>query len=238
MRLLFYIIITTIGISIFFKADVQAQGESSEKLPSIKIALIGNSTMEDNSGWGQAFPDKFNYQVTILNFAVGGRSSKSWYNEGRLTEVLEAKPDYIFIEFGHNDQPDKGEYRETNPKTIYRDFLKIYVDSARSIGAVPILLSPVTRRNFKKDGKIKSSLGPWAKGTKVVAKENNVVFIDLWRISIRFHNELGEEASMAFNPKPNDRTHFNEKGANAISVLIVEELKKADSPLADYLMTN
>ena len=86
---------------------------------------------------GGRLPSKFQNHVTILNSAVGGRSSKSWYDEGRLPAVLAANPDYIFIEFGHNDQPGKGADRETDPETTFQDYLKIYIDAAKSIGATP-----------------------------------------------------------------------------------------------------
>lgn len=202
---------------------------------NLTIALIGDSTVTDGAGWGNAFAGRFDDHVKVLNFAVGGRSSKSWYNEKRLPKVLEAKPDYVLIQFGHNGQPGKGPARETDPATTYRDYLKIYVKAFREIGAKPILVSSVTRRRFDENGKITSTLTPWAEAAKAVAEEMKVPFIDLHSASVTYHNKIGPEASMAFNPKKGDITHFNEKGAEAIVGLITEELKGDCEELARHL---
>lgn len=202
---------------------------------NITVALIGDSTVTDGAGWGKAFAGRFDDHVKVLNFAVGGRSSKSWHNEKRLPKVLEAKPDYVLIQFGHNGQPGKGPARETDPATTYRDYLKIYVKAFREIGAKPILVSSVTRRRFDENGKITSTLAPWADAAKAVAEEMKVPFIDLHSASVAYHNKIGPEASMAFNPKKGDITHFNEKGAEAIVGLIAEELKKDCTELARHL---
>lgn len=192
---------------------------------NVKIALIGDSTVADESGWGKAFADRFNDDVEVLNFAQNGRSSKSWYEENRLSAVLSVKPDYVLIQFGHNDQPGKGLERETDPATSYRDYLKIYVKTFRGIEANPILVSSVTRRNFDENGAIISSLTPWAEAAQAVAQELDVLFIDLHSASIDYHNQIGVIASMAFNLEKGDLTHFNGKGATAISNLILRELE-------------
>src|SRR5215472_9657896 len=76
---------------------------------SIKIALVGDSTVNDEGGWGPGFRASFDAaRVQVLNFALNGRSSKSFRNEKRWEPVLAAKPDYILIQFGHNDAPGKG----------------------------------------------------------------------------------------------------------------------------------
>ncbi|MCB1235660.1 MAG: hypothetical protein KDM91_11360, partial [Verrucomicrobiae bacterium] len=151
---------------------------SEEK--QIVIALVGDSTVTDSAGWGLAFAGKFRSNVRVLNFAAGGRSAKSWLAEGRLPAVLEAKPDYVFIQFGHNGQPGKGPERETDPATTYRDYLRQYVKEFRAIGAEPILVSSVTRRDFIADGTIRTQptaddsygegvtrpLLPWAEAAK------------------------------------------------------------------------
>ena len=203
----------------------------------IKIALVGDSTVADKSGWGRAFADRFNDQVTVLNFAVGGRSSKSWYDEGRLPEVLEAKPDYVLIQFGHNDQPGKGPERETDPATTYREYLKVYVEEFRSLGVEIFVISPVVRRNFDEDGKINSTLTPWAEAAKAVAADAEVPFIDLHAASTDYHNRIGREASMAFDPKQGDTTHLNQEGAEAITDLILGEIIPIAKNLAGYLKT-
>ncbi|PHQ34145.1 beta-propeller fold lactonase family protein [Rhodopirellula bahusiensis] len=224
-------------LALLFTNIAWAQDEPASSDESITIALIGDSTVEDYSGWGVAFRKRFNDSVTVLNFAKGGASSKNWYSGNRMPAVLEAKPDYVLIQFGHNDQPGKGPERETDPDTTYRDSLKRYAVESRSIGAQPILVSSVTRRRFDKDGKIRTTLTPWADATKAVAAELDVPFIDLHRRSIELHNRLGPEASMEFNFKQGDLTHFSEKGAAVMADLVIQELKTQVPGLARFLTT-
>jgi pectinesterase len=111
------------------------------------IALIGDSTVTETKGWGRTFQSKFNNKVKIYNFAASGRSSKSWYNEKRLTNVLKLKPEYVFIQFGHNGQPGKGPERETDPSTSYKKYLTLYIKKFKKIGTKPIIVSSLTRKN-------------------------------------------------------------------------------------------
>ena len=119
----------------------------------------------------------------------------------------------------------------------------------RAIGAVPILVSSVTRRDFTEEGKIRMEppadgqygkgvtrpLKPWAEAAKAVAVETNSPFIDLYTASVAWHNRLGETASWQFSPKEDDITHFNEFGAEAVANLVVEGLRKAEPELAKQL---
>ena len=223
-----------VAIAVVLAVTVGGCAVNAQK-KNVTIALIGDSTVTDQSGWGKAFAGRFNDRAKVLNFAVGGRSSKSWYDEDRLPKVLEAKPDYVLIQFGHNDQPGKGPQRETDPATSYREYLRIYVKEFRGIGARPIIVSSVTRRKFDEKGKIKSSLTPWAEAAKSVAAESKVPFVDLHAASIDYHNRIGSDVSMSFNPKEGDTTHFNQKGAEAIVDLILKELKSVAGNLAAYL---
>ncbi len=215
------------AIAILFWLLLLACASHAQEKDTI-VALIGDSTVTDSVGWGKAFAGQCNDKTTVLNFAVGGRSSKSWYNEKRLPAVLEAKPDYVLIQFGHNDQPGKGPARETDPASTYRDYLKIYIKAFREIGATPILVSSVARRRFDDRGKIASTLTPWAEAAKAVAREMDVPFVDLYTASVKLHNELGREASMAFNPKEGDTSHFNKQGADVIAGLIARGLRQID----------
>jgi pectinesterase len=201
----------------------------------LKIALIGDSTVTGDGGWGKALARKFNSDVKVYNFAFNGRSSKSWYEEGHLPKVLSVKPDYILIQFGHNDQPGKGPERETDPETTFRDYLKVYIKEFRAIGSEPIILSSVTRRHFNASGKIESSLTPWAEAAQNTARELNVPFIDLHANSIQYHNQIGPVASMEFNLSEGDLTHLNQKGAEAIAELIICELKIAANDLYPHI---
>lgn len=226
-----------------FLLALPGMAEGSER--KLTIALIGDSTVTDNAGWGAAFAKRFSSRVMVHNFSVGGRSAKSWLAEDRLAAALAVKPDYVFIQFGHNGQPGKGEHRETDPETTYRDYLRRYIEAFREIGAQPVIVSSVTRRDFTSDGKIRIAfvkeggatrpLKPWAKAAKVVAVEAGVPFIDLYHASVAYHNHIGKAASDEFNPKEGDITHFNEKGAEAIAGLVIEGVKKNVPKLATFL---
>lgn len=202
----------------------------------VNVALVGDSTVTDSAGWGKAFAERFGPNVRVRNFAAGGRSARSWLAEGRLEEVLKFSPDYVFIQFGHNGQPGKGPERETDPATTYPEFLGTYLDAFREAGAVPVLVSSLTRREFGPDGKIRTEwkegqegsrpLKPWALAAEQLAVDSEVPFVDLYRRSVELHNEMGEEASWSFSPKEGDITHLNEEGARVIAGLVAEECRK------------
>src|SRR5213594_3619893 len=86
----------------------------------IKIVLVGDSTVNDEGGWGTGFRASFGPPIECINLAKNGRSSKSFRDEGLWTPALDAKPNYVLIQFGHNDNPGKGPERETDPETTYR----------------------------------------------------------------------------------------------------------------------
>jgi lysophospholipase L1-like esterase len=209
----------------------------------VRIALAGDSTVTDASGWGPGFAARLGPDAEYLNLARSGRSSRSFVNEGHWKKVLEAKPDFILIQFGHNDQPGKGPDRETDPATTYREFLARYVDEARAINARPILMTSLARRHFTAEGKIRSDLGPYAEAVKAVAAEKQVPVIDLHALSIELLERLGPQASAEFDPKPRedaktaapDKTHLSPKGSAAFGTLVAEALKKAEPALVPYL---
>src|SRR5215213_5819051 len=115
-----------------------AQDKSQSK---VRIVFAGDSTVTDGSGWGLGFARSMNDSAEVINLSRGGRSSKSFRDEGWWRKVLDEKPDYVLIQFGHNDQPGKGPERETDPKTTFRENLVRNVDEARAIGAKPVLLT-------------------------------------------------------------------------------------------------
>jgi pectinesterase len=198
------------------------------------VVLVGDSTVTDKAGWGGAIGSHFSDDVKIVNMARGGRSSKSYINEGHLKRALAKKPDYVFIQFGHNDCPGKGPKRETDPSTTYVKYMKIYVTKARSIGAKPILVTSVTRRRLGKDGKIHSSLTPYAASVRRIGEEMRVPVIDLHKSSIGLFESLGNAGCDRLQPK-GDHTHFNAEGAKAIAKLVAEEIPQAVPELAKHM---
>lgn len=210
----------------------KATDDASRELRPIKIAMIGDSTMatypkppDDRptlTGWGQVFELFFNDKVKVLNHAQSGRSSKSFLREGRWEPVLREKPDFIFIQFGHNDQPGKGD-RTTDPDSDFQDNLRKYIDEARAANAQPILVTPVARRIFA-NGKAVTTLTPYADATKKVAAEKKVPLVDLHAASFQLFDELGDDASADFSAAASDRTHFSRKGATEIAKLVASRL--------------
>ena len=207
----------------------------------IRIAMVGDSTMAsypnppkdrpDLHGWGQVFGEHFTARVEILNHAASGRSTKSFIAEKRWAKVLDEKPDYVFIQFGHNDQKDK----DLTPEGGYREYLVRYIEEARKAGIKPILVTPVARRTFDKDGKPTTSLGPYADATRKVAKDAGVPVIDLHQLSFDLYGKLGDKGSADFSPSETDRTHFSKKGAKAIAELVAGQLAGAVPELKDVL---
>lgn len=212
-----------------------------------RVVLVGDSTVAtyakppadrpELTGWGQVFDEFFKDGVTVVNCAVSGRSSKSFIREGRWKKALEEKPDYVFIQFGHNDCPGKGD-RTTDPNGDYRDYLRQYINDTRSLGAKPILVTPVSRRLFKGDQLSDHTLEPYAQAMHEVGQELHVPVLDLYKASCALYLSLGDEGSAYINVSPEDRTHFSRKGAIAIAGLVAKELAASDSDLASWLKTS
>jgi lysophospholipase L1-like esterase len=230
---------------------------AAEKAKSAtRIVLVGDSTVASRSGWGDSFAKLLEKDVECLNMARGGRSSKSYRTEGWWKKSLEAKPDWVLIQFGHNDQPGKGPEREADPKTTFRDNLRRYIADARDAGAKPVLVTSLTRRNFNAQGKIESAklqastdgqgaksrdgLAEYAAATRSVAAGEKVPLIDLNARSIEQMNQLGPEKAKAFDPEPEDpahpdKTHLSSIGATETAKLVAEEVRKNIPELAELL---
>lgn len=210
---------------------------------TISILLIGDSTVASYdkppadrpglAGWGQVFGEFFNDKVKILNRARSGRSSKSFVAEGLWGKAIAEKPDYIFIQFGHNDGPGKGE-RQTDPQGDYQDFLKKYIDETRASGGKPVLVTPVARRTYF-DGQLSDKLQPYADAMKKVGKEKNVPVVDLHQKSMDLFKKLGDAGSADISPSTADRTHFSRKGATVMAKIVAESLPDAVPDLKPYL---
>ncbi|MFA4943373.1 MAG: rhamnogalacturonan acetylesterase [Lentisphaeria bacterium] len=206
-----------------------------------KLIFVGDSTVQDypddgpKRGWGQVLPLFFGTGVECQNAAAGGRSTKTFIGEGRWQKVLEEKPDVIFIQFGHNDSHAKDRPESTDASTDYRAFLGQYVSEGKAIGAKIILVTPMHRRYFNSQGKLKDNLRPYAETMKAVAKETGTPCIDLHQLSRELLEKLGEDGSEALFCCPTDRTHFSKKGATAMARFIAEAAAKEIPDLKPYL---
>lgn len=254
MRPLFLSFHALLGCAAFLITPYLSSAEEAPK-PE-RVMLVGDSTVASRSGWGDAFAKLLGPGVECSNLALGGRSSKSYRDEGHWKKVLDAKPGWVLIQFGHNDQPGKGPERETDAKTTFRDNLARYVAEVRALGVKPVLVTSLTRRNFNAQGKIDPGnlqtstdakgekhpdlLTDYAEGTRAVAMELKVPLIDLNARSIEQMNALGPEAAIAFDAKAKDpaipdKTHLSEKGAEATAQLVADEIRKNVPELATLL---
>jgi lysophospholipase L1-like esterase len=173
--------------------------------------------------------------VQVINLAASGRSTKTFITEGRWKKALDEQPDYVLIQFGHNDSHAPTNPESTDAATDYKDYLRRYIDDSRAIGAVPILVTPMVRRTFDDDGKLKDALLPYATAMKEVAQEKKVAVIDLHASSKQLVEQLGPTAAAELANKPGDATHFNEKGAKAMADLVLKELPTAAPELKEFL---
>ncbi|MEO7530615.1 MAG: glycosyl hydrolase family 28 protein [Sediminibacterium sp.] len=222
----------------------------------IRIFMIGDSTMADKPlndnperGWGQLFPQYFTSDVQIKNYAVNGRSTKSFIKEGRWDSVMKylQKDDYVFIQFGHNDEKIEDSTRYAAPNGLYRENLIRFIKDVKSKGANAILVTPVMRRKFDDNGKFTDTHGEYPAAVRAVAKEMNMPLIDLHTSSQALIEQHGVEGSKKlflwmdakhFKAAPDgkkDDTHFSEYGASQMASLVCAEIKQKNIPLAKYL---
>ena len=204
------------------------------------LYIIGDSTVEDNQppfrGWGWAIGEFLPGDIRVRNYALSGRSSRSFWEEGLFAPVQEqiTSGDILLIQFGHNDE--KEDERHTDPETTYQEHLWRYCSIALEKGAFPILLTSVERRFFTGDGGLLYTHGEYPRAVRELAKEKNIPLIDLNKLSRALYLSLGPEKTaelfvrLAPGENPdfpeghNDQTHFNEKGAREIARLIAPEL--------------
>ena len=221
----------------------------------VMIYMIGDSTMadkptEDNPehGWGQIFPSFFDSTVTVENHAMNGRSTRSFLAENRWEPILnKLKPgDYVFIQFGHNDEKPEKVDRYTPPDD-YRKNLTKFVTETRDKGATPILCTPIVRRRFDKEGKFYDEHGVYPDIVREVARTRNVPLIDMHRKSWDIISRLGPDSSKKvyiwiepgqYRSLPQGRrddTHFSLYGATTMAEIAVDGVRELKLDLANHL---
>ena len=229
----------------------------------VRIVLVGDSTVAPVNGWGPGFCATLSPQVTCINLAKNGRSTKSYRAEGLWKEVMTAlqhnaefSATWVLIQFGHNDQPGK-----PNPSDAATEFpanMRQYAREARETGARAVLITPLTRRTFK-DGKLNDTLQPWALATIKAAHEEGVPVLDLNTESATAVQKMGpveaNKLAMATPPQavieaalqgnsitvpsnPSttfDYTHLGERGSAFFGRMVAELLSKTVSELRPYI---
>lgn len=217
------------------------------------LFLAGNSTVvnqehEPWASWGQMIPRYFDSKIVVANHAESGLALSSFLSSNRLEKILSvAKPgDYLFIEFGHNDQKETGE--KAGAYNGYSERLKYFVTQFRAIGGNPIIVTPTARRSFDNKGNLNYTLGDYPEAARKVAQELSVPLIDLNKMTREFYLALGVENSKralvhypanTFTDQPEplqDNTHFNTYGAGQIAKMILSGIQQLKLPIAKNII--
>ncbi len=220
-----------------------------------KLIWVGDSTVAFNgegtfpqTGIGQEFDRYLKREYVVMDFAKNGASSKSFYDAGRFEPArrIMEKGDFLFIQFGHNDEKPKPD-RHTDPYTTFQEYLMRYVDAAREKGAVPVLITPLSRRLFREDGTIQNSHGEYPGAVKALAEREKIAVIDLTEKSRMLYEKTGDQASRKWfmyfpagmyehYPKDmTDNTHLHYEGAVRMGGLVAEGLMELGGIYAELL---
>ena len=234
---------------------IAAVSFTQKEKPKATIWLIGDSTMSikdsrayPETGWGMPFVYFFDSTIKVDNRAKNGRSTRTFIEEGLWKPVVDnlAEGDYVFIQFGHNDEVETKKSYTT--KEQFTANLARYVNETRARKAIPVLLTPVARRKFDAGGKIVGTHEVYAQLVRDVAQRQNVPLIDLDKKGQALMQQMGVEASKyLFNhlqpgEHPNypggkvDDTHFSEMGARKIAQIVLAEIKNLKLELADHIV--
>ncbi len=274
---------------VYIKNIEITEKEKRQRRVKPHLFLLSDSTVQSyekyfypQTGWGQVFFQFFKgaegyreypcencdyglaktYELEALvieNRAIGGRSIRSFYEEGKLDQVLEilCPGDYVFIQFGHNDNTPVRPNRYTEPEAFYT-YLEIYLEACARRGAWCVFVTPVAMRNFDGNGKVKISFPEYREQMLRLGKEQHVPVLDLGAFSTAYLNEIGAEESKklylwfeegeypdgAYKDGVSDRAHLQEYGAkiyaNMVSGLIagykesgcLDSLKMMVNPVA------
>ena len=222
----------------------------------VTVFLAGDSTMapkqqnkRPETGWGEHLQKHFDEKrVRIDNHAMNGRSTRTFISEGRWQALIDKVKagDYVLIQFGHNDQsPQK--VNAYTPPDDFRANLARFVAEVRAKRATPLLLTPVMRRRFDKEGKFYDVHGEYPDLTRRVAAEQKVTLIDMHRMSEKVLVKYGPEESrklflqLKAGENPNypqgvdDNTHFSPLGADIMAGLAAEAFREQKLGLAKFL---
>lgn len=219
---------------------------------ALTVFLAGDSTVTDQArepyaGWGQMLPRFFQRGVAVSNQAESGLALFSFEHQKRLEKILSMmkKGDYLFIQFGHNDQKDKR--AGAGAFTTYKANLARFVEAVRSKGGNVVLVTPMERRRFDKDGKQFATLADYAQAVRQVGQEQQLPVIDLNAMSLKLYAALGpENSTRAFVHYPastfpgqdtplKDDTHHNAYGGYELARCVVEGIRASVPALAERL---
>lgn len=205
-------------------------------------AALKGADQKPMAGWGEFLQNYFSPNIIVDNRAVNGRSTKSFLAEGRLADIEKdfQAGDYLFIQFGHNDEKIEDPTRYTEPDTEYRSNLIYYIDTAHRLGGFPVLLTSVSRRRFTSGGEPDPlAVGLYPDAMRRVAAETGTPLLDVFAASQQLYRTLGMEDSrhlfmhLPNNGHPNypdgisDDTHFCTQGARQIAALVATAIEQS-----------
>ena len=210
------------------------------------VYIAGDSTVQTynakyapQQGWGAYLGENLSDKITVSNHAIAGRSSKSFYDNGRLDTILGPikKNDYLLIQFGINDSASsKAErYAPTCGKVpgtagSFEDYMAKYIEGAKAKGATPVLVTTVIglKSYDSKSKKFVGSYSNYCNAMKQLAKYYNIPCIDLNSLMVAHYNSIGYDAAYKYHmcsTGSSDMTHFTETGAKAVAKLVADEMK-------------
>lgn len=240
-------------------------GLFSLNLPARTLFFAGDSTLDDHGrkvtsaphrSWGTELEKSMKPGNRVDNRAASGRSTRTFVDEGRWDKLVkDVQPgDFVAIAFGHNDMKCDGKYRDrvyAAAKGAYSDYLRRFVKEVRAKGATPILMSPIRRGSFGKDGKLvewKTSCGEtlatYAEAARAVAKEQDVEFVDMHELTRQLLEKVGKAESDKFfvistgwrrsqdGEPEKDVTHPVQAGAEAFSKLFLDDIRRRNLSVA------
>ena len=220
------------------------------------IYWAGDSTVQFNNiytfpqtGLGQELGRYLKHGIRIENHAKNGRSTKSFLDEGRFDKIADglSEGDFLFIQFGHNDEKAEDPSRYTDPYGEYYRNLKFMADAAKSAGAYPVLITPLERRKFEEGRLSDSAHAPYVEAMKKLSADDAIPLIDLNAKSRDALEEAGDAKSRewyvhvpagvytAFPDGKEDDTHLQWKGAVFYAGFIAEGLKELGGIYSELL---
>lgn len=207
------------------------------------IFLLGDSTVTDQpsepgASWGQMLPRFLKPKIAVANHAESGETLKSFLTGLRLAKVLDQvrEGDWVFMQFGHNDQKKQWPQTYVEAHTTYQAFLRAYISEIRLRGATPVLVTSVQRRTFNDEGRITNTHGNYPEAVRAVAAGENVALIDLDAMSVSLYEALGpERAPLLFSDGGRDATHHNNFGAYEFAQCVIQGIRNAQLPLASFI---
>lgn len=209
-----------------------------------RIFYIGDSTVQLNkidtypqTGMSQVLELFLAPEVRVMPHGKNGRSTKSFLDEGLFEPVRQqmGPGDFLLIQFGHNDNK-ADPLRHTDPFGSYQENLRYYIREARSRGANPVLITPISRRHFDDRGNfVPGSHGAYPEAMRQVGQQEGVPVADLTALTENYLAQLGDEASRPLFIWPKDNTHLKYDGAVQMVRFLCRELERFGSPYRELL---